>query len=167
MFERNSHTCSAGVLRGRPRASLDRRSRRRRSCDGTPPARVITPMRVQRRIPPDDAIKSPNERMPTGATGRFAPATSRHPPLSRRTRRVLANTDSHDRFDLSRTSIRRVRHVHFLSCRATHETSRATGDRRKFTHPFFIPASHYFPAFSQHSVIDRMTTTSHLSTDFI
>ncbi|HDR9004625.1 TPA: hypothetical protein QDA99_004233 [Burkholderia vietnamiensis] len=105
---------------------MDRRSRRRRSCDGTPPARVITPMRVQRRIPPDDAIKSPNERMPTGATGRFAPATSRHPPLSRRTRCVLANTDSHDRFDLSRASIRRVRHVHFFSCRATHETSRAT-----------------------------------------
>ncbi|CAG9203591.1 hypothetical protein BVI1335_1650053 [Burkholderia vietnamiensis] len=40
--------------------------------------------------------------------------------------------------------------------------NRATGDRRKFTHPFFIPASHYFPVFPQHSVIDRMTTTSHL-----
>jgi hypothetical protein len=86
-------------------------------------------MRVQRRIPPDDAIKSPNERMPTGATGWFAPATSRHPPLSRRTRCVLANTDSHDRFDLSRTSIRRVRHVHFFhAARLTKRRARPPPD---------------------------------------
>ncbi|WP_155625444.1 hypothetical protein [Burkholderia vietnamiensis] len=81
---------------------------------------------MQRPIPADDVVNSPNERMLTRATDWFAPAAPRHPPLSRRTRRVLVNTASHDRFDLSRASIRRVRHVHFFSCRATHETSRAT-----------------------------------------
>ncbi|HDR9204227.1 TPA: hypothetical protein QDB48_005620 [Burkholderia vietnamiensis] len=130
---------------------------------------------MQRRIPADDAINSPNERMPTRATGWFAPATPRHPPLSRRTRRVLASTASHDRFDLSCASIRRVRHVHFFSCRATHERRARPPtdepldpaiDASSLTHfSFWHPT--IFRLFPQHSVIDRMTATSHLSTDFI
>ncbi|WP_220038297.1 hypothetical protein [Burkholderia vietnamiensis] len=91
---------------------------------------------MQRRIPPDDAIKSPNERMPTGATGRFAPATSRHPPLSRRTRRVLANTDSPTTGSIcpAHRSAEFAMFISFHAARLTKRRARPAIDASSLTH---------------------------------